>query len=176
MSERNEQEIRQNCKRPVMTEAEELRLIKAEQIVRRHVFYSMGLGLIPIPLVDTGGVSLIQLKMLHSLSKHYQVPFFRNVVKSLIASLLGFISGNAVARGVLPSVIKIIPGAQWVGMASMSVFSGASTYAIGSIFVQHFESGGNFLNFKPEKAKSHFSRLYQDGKVLVKEMKNKELS
>lgn len=174
MTDTDMQDIeRQNGKkREVMTAADELRIIKAEKIVHKHVLWSMGLGLIPLPLVDTGTVSLMQLKMLFKLSRFYNVPFQRNVVKTLIASLLGFISGNAVGRSVIPAVMKLVPGVNWIGMASMSVFSGAATYAIGSIFVQHFEAGGNFLNFKPEKVKSHFSRLYQDGKDLVKELKN----
>lgn len=176
MTDENMQDIvpKNDTRRPVMTEAEELRLIKAEKIVRRHVLYSLGLGLIPVPLVDTGSVSLIQLKLLFKLSRFYEIPFQRNIVKSLIASLVGFVSGNAVGRSLVPSLMKLVPGVNWLGMASMSVFSGASTYAIGSIFIQHFEAGGNFLNFKPEKVKSHFAQLYRNGQKYVQELKSKE--
>jgi uncharacterized protein (DUF697 family) len=175
MTDVKENETRR-AKRPYITDSEELRIMKADKVVRRYMYWSMGAGLIPVPFLDTGTVSLVQLKMLGALSKFYKVSYSKNLVKSLTASLLSFVSGNSVSRTVIPGMLKILPGGHWLGMASMSVFSGASTYAIGKIFIQHFEAGGTFLNFKPRKVKKHFSQLFQEGKDLAKEMRNKERS
>ena len=34
---------------------------KAENIIQRHILYSMGAGAIPIPLIDLGAVTAVQL-------------------------------------------------------------------------------------------------------------------
>jgi uncharacterized protein (DUF697 family) len=49
----------------------------------------MGASLVPVPLFDLLALSGVQLKMLHSLTKLYEVPFSKNLGKSSIASLLG---------------------------------------------------------------------------------------
>jgi hypothetical protein len=49
----------------------------------------------------------------------------------------------------------------------MSIIGGASTYALGKVFIQHFESGGTFLDFDPEKVKEHFATLYKEGENIA---------
>ncbi|MEZ5671856.1 MAG: hypothetical protein R3E08_05540 [Thiotrichaceae bacterium] len=41
---------------------------------------------------------------------------------------------------------------------------GAATYAIDKVFVQHFESGGTFLDFDPEAVREHFAAEFAKGK------------
>jgi hypothetical protein len=50
------------------------------------------------------------------------------------------------------------------GVMSMSILGGAATYAIGKVFVQHFESGGTFLDFDPEAVREHFAAEFTKGK------------
>ena len=45
-------------------EAEENRLLQANEIVAYHVQWSLGVGLIPFPLIDAVTVLIIQAKML----------------------------------------------------------------------------------------------------------------
>lgn len=49
----------------------------------------------------------------------------------------------------------------------MPVFSGSATYAIYKVFVQHFESGGTFLDLDPAKVKVYFSEHFAKGKKVV---------
>ena len=44
---------------------------------------------------------------------------------------------------------------------SMPVFAGATTLAIGKIFMQHFESGGTFLDFEPAKVRAYFRQEFE---------------
>ncbi len=141
----------------------ELRQLKGTSIVTRHVIYAMGAGLIPIPAVDMGLSTAIQLKMLVKLSRHYNVKFTRNIGKSLIATLVGFITTNTLRASGLAQLVKMIPVVGGVAAISMSIYNGAVTHAIGKIFLQHFEAGGTFLTFKPEKVKKHFYELYKEG-------------
>ena len=50
-----------------------------------------------------------------------------------------------------------------MGFVSSPAFSGAVTYAIGKVFVQHFEMGGTLLDFNPEKVKKYFREQYEQG-------------
>jgi uncharacterized protein (DUF697 family) len=57
-----------------------------------------------------------------------------------------------------------------VGAPSMMVFCGASAWALGKVFVQHFESGGTFLSFDPGKVKEHFQEQFEEGQKLAATM------
>lgn len=122
-------------------------------------------GLIPIPLVDILTVTGIQIKMLSEVSKIYEIPFAENRAKSLVTALLGGIVPHNLSWGVMASLVKGIPYfGTAVGLASMSLFSGAATYAVGKIFVQHFESGGTFIDFSPATSMEEFKKHYEAGK------------
>jgi uncharacterized protein (DUF697 family) len=160
---------------PFLDAGGELREIKAAKIVKRYMWWSMGAGLIPMPIVDVGVLSGVQLKMLAALSKHYQVPFYKNAGKSAIATLLGFTTANSLRGSVVTSFLKALPGLGFLGFVSMPIYSGAITYAIGKIFVQHFESGDTFLTFKPYKVKKHFEKLYKEGQAIASNLKKENI-
>lgn len=150
------------------------RLQEANGIVTNHVTASLVVALVPIPIIDLVGLTGIQLKMLYSLSKLYNVQYSANLGKELIVALLG--GAIPTRTGItIASSAKSIPG--W-GTASsiLSVFvlGGASTYAIGKVFIQHFESGGTFLNFDPAAVKEHFAAEFERGKQTVTELKSRQ--
>lgn len=140
------------------------RLNESNNTIKNYVIASMGAALVPIPLFDLVALTGIQLKMLHSLSKAYNIKFTANLGKSLISALLGSVlplSGALTAA----SAAKSMPGVGTAaGVMSMSILGGAATYAIGKVFVQHFESGGTFLDFDPESVREHFAAEFNKGK------------
>ncbi|NJO17224.1 MAG: YcjF family protein [Thioploca sp.] len=139
------------------------RASQAHHTVKNYMMGATVTGLIPLPLVDTVAVTAIQLKMIHSLAKLYEVPFSKDLAKSLITSLL---SGTiTLSTTVLARSIPVV--GQAMGIISAMMVGGATTYATGKIFVEHFESGGNFFSFDPEKMRAHFQALYEEGKQLA---------
>lgn len=153
------------------TEGREERL---EKLSRNHVLASMGVGLIPLPLVDMVALMGIQLDMLRRIAAEYDIPFRQDVGKSIIMSLMG--GFLPVTLGwTIASMIKFIPLiGQTTGAVTMPVISGASTYAIYKVFVRHFESGGTFLDLNPSKVKSYFSEQFTKGKKFAMNLKTKE--
>ena len=141
--------------------------------VNRYVYWSLGAGFIPIPWVDVCTVAGVQLKMLHRLSQHYGVQFSENKGKSIIAALTGSLSADILRKSTLTSFIKSIPLVGIIGVAAMPIYSGALTYAIGKLFIHHFETGGTLLEFDPKKVKSYFAKLYEEGKLKVSDLKKK---
>lgn len=146
----------------------------ASKIVNRYILWSMGAGLVPIPIVDVATIIGVQMKMLSQLSKYYGVEFSDERGKSLVSSLIGGIATESIAHGSIGSFIKAIPGAGTLfGMIAMPVSAGATTYAIGKVFTQHFASGGNLLNFNPDEARDLFNQSIQEGKKVARDMKSK---
>lgn len=165
-------ELKSSSEEFIIPEDEELREIYAAKIVKKYMLWSMGSGLIPLPLVDTAVLSGVQLKMLGVLSRYYGVPFSKNTGKSIISTLVGFITANSLRGSIITGVLKSFPAVRLFGALSMSIYSGAITFAIGKIFIQHFESGGTFLTFKPYKVRKHFEELYQKGQQVAKDLNN----
>lgn len=155
----------------VVEDADQVKLDLSHALVKKYMWWSMGAGLIPVPLVDIATVSGVQLKMLSELSKVYDVKFSKNAGKSIIGALLGGISADALSKSYITSAIKSIPIIGIVGAVSMPVFSGAATWAIGKVFIQHFASGGTFLDFDPKKVKDYFMDLFKQGQEIAHNLK-----
>ncbi|MEK8015532.1 MAG: DUF697 domain-containing protein [Candidatus Parabeggiatoa sp.] len=148
---------------PIETKAND-----ANNIVNRYMLGSVAVGIVPIPIVDIAALSSLQVKMLHSLAKLYGVEFSKNIGKSLIASLLGSGIPFSLARNAASAAKSIPLYGQMTGMISMSILGGASTYALGKVFIQHFESGGTFLTFDPQKVKAYYAEQLEKGKEKLK--------
>jgi len=153
----------------------------AEQVLRRHVWGAMGIGLIPVPIMDFAALSLLQLMLLRKLAKVYDVEFSNEMAKSIISSLfsssLSFPTAAVLTAGVeklafTASVAKFVPGiGVTLAAATMPVIAGAATYALGKVFIRHFGSGGTFLTLDSEKAQEYYRDMFDEGKHVVKNMK-----
>jgi uncharacterized protein (DUF697 family) len=143
--------------------------------VKNYMWWSMGAGLIPVPFVDLLAVSGVQLKMLSEVSKIYGVEFQESRGKAVVASLIGYVVPSTLSFGSVGSLLKSIPlVGPLVGAPSMVLFCGASTYALGKVFIQHFESGGTFLTFDPAKVKEHFQKEFEEGRKLAADLQTEE--
>lgn len=141
------------------------RTVKANQTVSRYWKWSFGAGLIPIPLVDVAAVTGLQVKMIYDLAKLYEIPFSHDRAKSIVSALIGGIAPpvlSATTLNLLGPALKMIPGVGTVlGVIATPVFSSATTSAVGRVFVQHFESGGTFLDLDPDKVREHFRKEFE---------------
>ncbi len=64
------------------------------------------------------------------------------------------------------SFLKSLSPVGYVVNASlMPATTGASTYAVGKVFIQHFESGGTLLDFEPEKMRGYYEQQYADARA-----------
>lgn len=156
-----------NEKETEMTTSEILnwedRKVEIDRLIKNHTYAAMGIGLIPLPVVDFLALTGLQIRLLYKLSRIYDVSFSKDRAKSIISSLVGSFVPIA-AAGPIASMVKIIPIiGQTTGALTMLATSGACTYALGRVFVQHFESGGTFLDFEPEKVKAYFAEQFKEG-------------
>ena len=135
--------------------------------IKKYVMYSAGAGFVPVPLLDMVILSGLQLKMISSLSSLFDVKFSKGISKNVIGSLVGGVLPVSIAP-MLGSLLKIIPiVGQTIGAVTMPITSGAATYAVGKVFLQHFASGGTFLDFDPEKVRAYFAEQFKEGQKVA---------
>ncbi len=149
------------------------RASQAHKTIKYYAAGAMAVGLIPIPLIDFVAWTGVQLTMVHSIAEQYQIPFERDRVQALLTSLLGGLVPTVISAPVA-SFSKAIPLiGQSFGLVSAAIIGGAATYAVGKVFIEHFESGGTFLDFDPDKMREHFQELYEEGKQFATQSANK---
>ena len=92
-----------------------------------------------------------------------EIEFYNDLKESLTAEL-----SNEVKMEIR-RIIKTIPiVGQTVGMLTMPIIAGATTYAVGKVFHQHFASGGTFLTFDPNEVKSYYTEMIEKGKSVAR--------
>ena len=158
-----EENKKQDEKELVKTE----RQIIADKIIKKHILWSLGAGSIPIPIVDAVGVTSIQLDMLRQLCKLYEVDYYENQGKNLVSAIAGTSFARAAA-----SLIKSVPGfGSILGGVAMSAMSGATTFALGKVFISNFEKGVSLINFNIIKGEEIFQDAYEKGKEYIEGLK-----
>ncbi|MGU3493766.1 YcjF family protein [Xanthobacteraceae bacterium A53D] len=144
------------------------RSLTADSTIKNYVIASVGASIIPVPLVDIAAVVGIQLRMIQKLSQLYGQPFSERIGRSVIASLAGGVIGYGAGVTVAVSLTKIIPGVGWMlGMASLPLVAGGTTYAIGHVFAKHFEDGGTMLDISPSKMQAYYREQFEKGKRMA---------
>jgi len=146
---------------------------ETDKIIRHHVWASAGVAMIPLPLADFAGLTVIQLNLIRKLADRFNVPFLKGAVKNILSAIVGSAVPATVSSPLAASLMKFFPIAgQGIGVATMPVIAGASTYAVGKVFVQHFASGGTFLTFDPKKVRAYYSEMFEEGKEIAGDGEN----
>jgi uncharacterized protein (DUF697 family) len=144
----------------------EQRNAAAEKIILTHTAWAAAAGIVPFIRLDMLAVSALQMDMLQELAEVYGVDFNTTKGKATIASLAGAGLAGSVTRLVRWIPIVGLP----IGTVTMTVLSGATTYALGEAFRRHFETGGNFMNFEMNNVGDFFKEAFDKGKKIVEGM------
>lgn len=124
-------------------------LLKAKQAVRDHALLSGGAMVIPIPLLDMAAEAAIQVRMVKRLAEIYGVDFGEERAKTLVVAALGGFSAGWAAG----SLLRYASFATYfTNFWPSAILSAAITYAIGQVFIHHFEKGGGLHDLSPEAA------------------------
>ena len=123
--------------------AQAIRLNCAGKLIGSATRWSLAPALIPLPYLDMVFLAGIQTKLVMDLADLYGQQASKEVVSGAISVLLG----TLLPMGAVHATVKLFPGIGIiVGSASMAAFGASATYAVGKVFVRHFEYGGNLAN------------------------------
>jgi len=130
-------------------------MTEARAIVKRYAYYGSGIGIVPFPVAEVLTVNAIQYAMIKKLALCYEIPFKEQRVKSLISSILSGVVGASIIYGPVTRALTLFTGLGWVLGTGVSIgVSGAITFALGKLFIDHFESGGSFLDMDIDSSKA----------------------
>jgi uncharacterized protein (DUF697 family) len=139
------------------------------KIIKKNMYWSMGIGVLPFPVFDFFAFMVLQINMVREIARLYKQPFQEQRGKSIILSLLGGLNTLTLTGVIARSFLKYIPGiGTLMAIGSSSIIAGATTFAVGKVFVQHFEMGGTLLSLNPEDVKEYFRQQYQIGEQNLK--------
>jgi uncharacterized protein (DUF697 family) len=143
--------------------------LRAENCIKNHVIAALGIGVIPVPIVDLVGITALELRMIGELASIYHFPFpDRLAVYKVLLSLLGSTGPLFVSR-VLQSLLQGVPLLGFAAaVGTLSATGGASVYAVGKVFQKHFESGGTFLGSEDHEIREYYRHKLREAKGAVK--------
>lgn len=131
-------------------------------IIKEYSAYASGAALVPAPGLDLATLIGVQLKMVHSIGKLYDVKLQDNKLKLAISSLITTLPAGGITMAGA-SLLKVVPFVgSFLGALASPAYYAASTYAVGKVFNAHFASGGTLLDFNAEKMKSYFASAYAE--------------
>lgn len=128
----------------------------ALRIVKKSSGWSAAAGLLPMPLIDLAAIGAVQVSMIKQLADHYGLPFRKDLAKSLVGAAVG--SAGAFAVGApIGSMMKAVPVVgTFVSTFVTPAAAAAATYALGKVFIQHFEAGGTLLDMNADTVREHY--------------------
>lgn len=130
---------------------------KAQQAIKRHMAAGAIAGILPLPWIGLAALTAVQLNMLRHLASIYGISFSNEIGASAIGALVGSDLSLSLSLG----IAKLLPGPSLtVAVVSGGLLGSASTYALGKVFIQHFESGNTFLTFDPEKVRAYYEEQF----------------
>lgn len=115
----------------------------AMEIVRIHTGLCVAAHFIPAPGLSSVFIAGIHLQMLETLARHYGSPFDRNQAQPVL---------QALALGAMHGLVTKLPlFGSWLKIAVWPALLATYTHQVGKSYVDHYESGGRFEDFKPER-------------------------
>lgn len=143
---------------------------QADGIIKKHMVLAMAGGVIPVPFLDLAAVTAVQLDMLKRLAGTYAVPFEGGSARTFVTSLTSALAGTTAAR-MGASLIKLVPGIGTIaGGAAQVVVTGASTYAVGSLFKRLFREGRTIEDLDVGSVKDELMSYFQAGKDIARDL------
>jgi uncharacterized protein (DUF697 family) len=139
---------------------------EAARVISTAVKWSAAAAIVPVPYIDLLALGAVQVKMVRDLAQVYGLEAEGETLKGVISALLGTLAPAAISGGLLGSALKVIPvGGTIVGSVGLAAFGSAATYAIGKIFVAHFDQGGTVTSFSAEAIEADLKKEFAAAKA-----------
>ncbi|MFD2112871.1 DUF697 domain-containing protein [Thiorhodococcus fuscus] len=138
---------------------------RVSKIISSSVSWSAAAAVVPVPYLDLLAIGAVQVEMVRRLAAAYGEDADKETLKGLISALLGTLAPAAISASLLGSSLKVIPmSGTLLGSAGLAAFAAAATYAIGKIFVRHFEGGGSIGDFSVDAVKDDLKKEFDSAK------------
>ena len=121
------------------------------KIISKAVGWSAAAAVIPVPYLDIAALSTVQVKMVRDLAGAYDRNRNDETLNAAISAMLGTLGAVSAGGLLVGPAAKLIPGTGSIlGSVTVGAFGSAATYAIGKVFVKHFDNGGTLQDFSAD--------------------------
>lgn len=139
---------------------------EAGRIISHATKWSAAAAVVPLPYLDLVAIGTVQVRMVRQLAQAYGIDADNETLKVTISALLGTLAPAVISGGIFGSALKLVPGGGTIfGSVGLAAFGSAATYAIGKIFVAHFEKGGTLSSFSAEAVEADLKREFAAAKA-----------
>ena len=137
---------------------------KAEELIKARALLAAGLGIVPVPFFNFASATAVQMAMVQSLTKIYNVEAKKSWIKNIISSVLGGFATTNLA-GLSAGTLAGVP-VVGVSLAVISApaLNGLTTYALGHMFIRYFESPDGFLKTNADALSDWFKEGFKSGR------------
>lgn len=140
----------------------------AAKLISTAVRRSAAAAIIPVPYVDLVAIGAVQVHMVRNLAQIYGIDAENETLKIAISALLGTLAPAVISGGLFGSALKLVPlGGTVLGSVSLAAFGSAATYAVGKVFVAHFDKGGTLSSFSAEAVEADLKKEFMAAKAKV---------
>jgi uncharacterized protein (DUF697 family) len=138
----------------------------ATAIVHEHAALAMVASMVPVPFVEFAAMTAVHLSMIEDLSREYGQEFRPQRAKVIVTAILSGCASFYVDSFVTASLAKFIPGlGSLVAFVTLPSVAGGLTYALGRVFIRHFERGGSLFDFDCARAQPGFLQEMERSRV-----------
>jgi uncharacterized protein (DUF697 family) len=138
--------------------------VRVQEIIKNRSLLAAGFGILPVPVFNFVSATAVQLAMVQSIARLYNIEVKKSWIKNIIASVLGGLA----ATGLSGVAVRGLAGFPLVGTSlavlSAPALNGLTTYAIGYMFVRYFESPEGFLKTNAKALGRWFKEGLKDGR------------
>jgi uncharacterized protein (DUF697 family) len=150
--------------RPETSPAKLITRARVEEIIKNRALLAAGIGLVPVPVFNMVSATAIQISMVQSITRLYNIEVKKSWIKNIIAAALGGAGSTALSG----TAVKSLGGIPLVGTSlavlSAPAMNGLVTYAIGYMFIRYFESPEGFLKANIKALGEWFQEGFKDGR------------
>jgi uncharacterized protein (DUF697 family) len=133
-------------------------------IIKNRSLLAAGFGILPVPVFNFVSATAVQLAMVQSIARLYNIEVKKSWIKNIIASVLGGLATTGLS-GVAVRGLGAVPlvGTS-LAVLSAPALNGLTTYAIGYMFVRYFESPEGFFKTNVKALGRWFKEGFQEGR------------
>jgi len=135
------------------------------KLIINYMQWSKGVNFVPLSVLNNLSLQNLQYKMVREIADYYGIKHSKLLGTALITSLIIRLRGFLPFAKAKKGLINKLPGMNILNQVmSYPNYAAAFTFALGKIFQEHFEQGGDFLNFDSNSKRNTYLRFFDEAK------------
>jgi uncharacterized protein (DUF697 family) len=137
---------------------------RVQAIVKNRSLLAAGLGVVPIPFFNFVSAAAVQIAMVQSITRLYNIDVKKSWIKNIIASVLGGVAATGFSGVAAKGLVAVPLVGTSLAVLSAPALNGLTTYALGYMFIRYFESSDGFVKTNAKALGNWFKEGFKEGR------------